>query len=52
MSTTIVETEYGKVPGAINGSVFVWKGIPYAQPPLRDLRFRAPQGAQNLGWCA
>ncbi|HEY6409067.1 MAG TPA: carboxylesterase family protein, partial [Ktedonobacteraceae bacterium] len=43
MSSTVVETQYGKVQGAISGPVFVWKGIPFAQPPLGDLRFRAPQ---------
>ena len=43
MSTTIVGTQYGKVQGSISGPIFVWKGIPYAQPPLGDLRFRAPQ---------
>ena len=43
MSTTIVETQFGKVQGSISGPVFVWKGIPYARPPLGDLRFHAPQ---------
>jgi para-nitrobenzyl esterase len=43
MSTTIVETQYGKMQGTKSGPVFVWKGIPFAQPPLEDLRFRAPQ---------
>ena len=27
--------------------VYVWKGIPYAQPPLGDLRFRAPQAPHS-----
>jgi len=43
MGKTIVETQYGKVQGAISGTVFISKGIPFAQPPLGDLRFRAPQ---------
>ena len=43
MSSTVVETQYGKVQGAVNGPVFVWKGIPFARPPLGDLRFHAPQ---------
>ena len=43
MSTTIVETQYGKLQGTISGPVYVWKGIPYAQPPLGDLRLRAPR---------
>src|SRR5260370_10761158 len=41
MSSTVVETQYGKVQGAVNGPVFVWKGIPFAWPPLGDLRFYA-----------
>jgi para-nitrobenzyl esterase len=47
MSTTIVETQYGKVQGTISGSVFVWKGIPYAQPPNGDLRFHAPRAPHS-----
>ena len=41
--TTLVETHYGKVQGAQEGAVRVWRGIPYAQPPIGKLRFRAPQ---------
>ena len=47
MSTTIVETQYGKVQGTTSGPVFVWKGIPYAKPPLENLRFRAPQAPNS-----
>ncbi len=43
MTTTVVETAYGKVQGTQNGDVLVWKGIPFAQPPLGTLRFRPPQ---------
>ncbi|XP_013141552.1 PREDICTED: esterase B1-like [Papilio polytes] len=31
----VIENEYG-------GKIFSFKGIPYAQPPLGDLRFKAP----------
>jgi para-nitrobenzyl esterase len=43
MSDLIVETRYGKVQGSKQGSISVWKGIPFAQPPTGQRRFRAPQ---------
>src|SRR5690348_771900 len=43
MSNLIVETRYGKVQGYEQGSISVWKGIPFAQPPTGQRRFRAPQ---------
>jgi para-nitrobenzyl esterase len=43
MSDLIVETRYGKVQGSQQGSISVWKGIPFAQPPTGQRRFRAPQ---------
>jgi para-nitrobenzyl esterase len=43
MSDLIVETQYGKVQGYEQGSISVWKGIPFAQPPTGQRRFRAPQ---------
>lgn len=43
MSATLVETQYGKVQGTTDGTIGVWKGIPFAQPPLGALRFHAPQ---------
>lgn len=43
MSDRIVETRYGKVQGSQQGSISVWKGIPFAQPPTGARRFRAPQ---------
>jgi para-nitrobenzyl esterase len=38
----IVNTESGLVAGS-GDEIHVWKGIPYAQPPVGDLRWRAPQ---------
>jgi para-nitrobenzyl esterase len=43
MGNPIVETRYGKVQGSEQGSISVWKGIPFAQPPTGQRRFRAPQ---------
>ncbi|EKN64835.1 carboxylesterase type B [Neobacillus bataviensis LMG 21833] len=43
MSKTIVESAYGKLQGDQIDSVFAWKGIPYAKPPVGSLRFRAPE---------
>ena len=43
MPTIIVESAYGKVEGERIGDINVWKGIPYAKPPVGPLRFRAPE---------
>jgi para-nitrobenzyl esterase len=38
----VVETQAGKVRGEINKGISVFKSIPYAAPPVGDLRFAAP----------
>ena len=38
----IIETKSGKVKGYNEKGVEVYKGIPYAEPPIGDLRFRPP----------
>lgn len=42
---TIVKTDAGLVSGSTNvaGDVHVFKGIPFAAPPIGDLRWKAPQ---------
>lgn len=40
---TIVETEVGKIEGYWNDQIHIFKGIPFAQPPVGDLRWKAPQ---------
>ncbi|ARV62824.1 hypothetical protein BZZ01_03170 [Nostocales cyanobacterium HT-58-2] len=43
MAPIIVETPYGKVQGIQEESVQIFKGIPFAQPPVNKLRYRPPQ---------
>ena len=40
-----VKTDYGLVSGipGIDTSIIVFKGIPFAAPPVGDLRWKAPQ---------
>src|ERR1700677_1804255 len=45
---TVADTRYGKVRGAeIADGVLGWRGIPYAKPPVGDLRFRPPEAAES-----
>ena len=37
-----VETSYGRLRGTQRDGVAVFKGIPFAKPPVGDLRWRAP----------
>ncbi len=42
---TIAKTDYGKLRGYVDEDkdVLVWKGVPYAKPPVGDLRWKAPE---------
>jgi len=42
MSDPVVETRSGRLRGASNGRVKIFKGIPYAGPPVGALRFKPP----------
>jgi para-nitrobenzyl esterase len=44
MATT-VRTSKGELQGTAEGDIFVFRGIPFAAPPVGDLRFRAPRPA-------
>ena len=43
-----VRTQAGLVQGTMENGIAVYKGIPFAAPPLGDLRWRAPQ--PPLAW--
>ena len=45
MQDPTVHTQYGFIKGTVNseGTVAAFKGIPYAAPPIGDLRWREPQ---------
>jgi hypothetical protein len=40
-----VKIESGMVQGTVEDGLYVYRSIPYAAPPLGDLRWRAPQPA-------
>lgn len=42
MTTAPVVTRYGKLEGIDKDGIRIWKGIPYAQPPVGERRFRPP----------
>jgi para-nitrobenzyl esterase len=45
---TIAETTRGRVEGRVKEGVLLFAGIPYAAPPVGDLRFAAPR--PHKGW--
>jgi para-nitrobenzyl esterase len=44
-----VSTSTGIVKGSISKKVISWEDIPYALPPIGDLRWRAPRAYQDQG---
>ena len=51
----VVETEYGEVKGIETDGIRAWRGIPFAAPPVEELRWAPPQdpddwdGTRNAG---
>jgi len=45
--SSIITTEGGKVEGTVENGIKVFKGIPFAAPPVGDLRWRAPQPVKS-----
>jgi len=41
--STIVQTKYGKVEGSTEENIRIYRGIPFAAPPVGNLRWRPPQ---------
>ena len=39
---TIVNTKYGKIQGYTENGLEIFKGIPYAEAPIGELRFSPP----------
>ena len=46
--TVVADTTAGKITGREKGDVLLFAGIPFAAPPVGDLRFRPPQ--PHPGW--
>ena len=45
--SNVIETKNGKVEGTIENGIKVFKGIPFAAPPVGDLRWKAPQPVKS-----
>ncbi len=46
-NTAVVDTRYGKLQGLVEDDLHVFRGIPFAAPPVGELRFRAPRPPES-----
>ena len=46
-SSPVITTTSGDVAGDIDGSTWSWKGIPFAAPPVGELRWQPPQDPES-----
>jgi para-nitrobenzyl esterase len=44
---TLVDTDLGALQGVTDGAVRSWLGVPYAAPPVDDLRWKSPHPAAS-----
>ena len=49
LAAPVAETASGLVEGEAATGITVYRGVPYAAPPVGDLRWRAPQPAAHWG---
>jgi len=47
LNAQVVETQFGKIQGKVNGNVYEFPGIPFAKPPVDMLRWKAPQNPES-----
>lgn len=43
----VVDTQFGQVEGTMNGTVYQFLGIPFAKPPVGELRWKFPENPDN-----
>ena len=48
---TTVKVNEGTIEGVEQDGIFSYKGIPFAAPPVGDLRWKAPQPARGMDGC-
>lgn len=44
---SVIQTPKGSISGYMSGDISVFKGIPFAAPPVGELRWKAPQSAKD-----